>query len=187
VGLAAIARHPTMFYWTSQAGMILRAESKNSDLILGGDALFAAPYASTDIVGQNLFSFIDGMEVRHLYRALSNKVLKSGAPISFPYRCDGPRVRREMSMRLSLDGDMLRYESALLRETPRERALPGSAPSSDVFVAICSFCQDYRFPVFSPLWKELEGLLLENDLPNQFRFTHGVCEKCYKNLAADLQ
>ena len=174
MGFAGAARRPTMLYWTSQTGTILRAQSKNSDLIGPGDAVFAAPYTSNDIVGRNLFRFIDGMEVRHLYHALSNKVLRTGAPISFPYRCDGPRVRREMSMRLSLDDEMLRYESALLREIPRERALPIPAPASEVFVAICSFCQDYRFPVSSSLWKELEGLLLESDLPDQFRFTHNA-------------
>jgi hypothetical protein len=92
-----------------------------------------------------------------------------------------------MSMRLSLDDEMLRYESALLREIPRERALPIPAPASEVFVAICSFCQDYRFPISSSLWKELEGLLLESDLPDQFRFTHSVCEKCCQSFASDLQ
>jgi len=51
-----------MLYWTSQTGTIVRAESKNSDLIGPGDAVFAAPYASNDIVGRNLFRFIDGME-----------------------------------------------------------------------------------------------------------------------------
>ena len=187
MGFTAAARRPTMLYWTSQTGTIVRAESKNSDLIGRVDAAFAAPYASNDIVGRNLFRFIDGMEVRQLYQALSKKVLRTGAPITFSYRCDGPGVRREMSMRLSLDDEMLRYESALLREIPRERALPIAAPVSEVFVAICSFCQDYRFPASSSLWKELDRLLLERDLPDQFRFTHSVCEKCYQSFVADLQ
>jgi hypothetical protein len=114
-------------------------------------------------------------------------VLRTGTPITFPYRSDGPKTRREMKMRLSREDEMVRYESALLRETPRERAIPSTVPAADTFVAICSFCQNYRFPVYSKEWRELDGLLTEDALPDEFKFTHGICETCFEQVTADLQ
>jgi hypothetical protein len=178
---------PTMIYWTSSSGTIFRAESKHSDLVRPDDKLFCAPFISNSIVGHNLFQFIDGVEVRHLYKALADKVLKTGIPITFPYRCDGPKTRREMQMRLSLEGRMVKYESTVIRETPRERELPHQSPSGDNFVAICSFCQKYRFPVTSTIWNELERLLMERRLPAEFRFTHGICENCFTAVMSDPQ
>jgi hypothetical protein len=91
-----------------------------------------------------------------------------------------------MKMRLSRDDNTIRYESALLREIPRERELPRETPAAETLVAMCSFCQNYRFPVQSAVWKELEGLMLERDLPDRFSFTHGICPLCQGNLIDDL-
>ena len=134
---------------------------------------------SNTIVGRNLFQFISGLEVSHLYRKLASRVASTGCTISFDYRCDGPHVRRDMQMQLSRDAELIRYESTTVRETVREKDLPSETPGAEVFVAICSFCNDYRFPVKSKVWQQLEELLKEIDLPTEFRFTHGVCEKCY--------
>jgi hypothetical protein len=180
----ASVRRPTMIYWTSPIGIICRAESENADLVETSDGLFAAPYISNAIVGHNLFQFIDGAEVRHLYKALAKRVLKTGRAINFAYRCDGPATRREMSMNLSRDAGMVRYESALIRETRRACEIPRQTPGAATFVAICSYCQNYRFPVTSSVWKELEGLLMEKDLPDQFRFTHSICPGCYEMAMA---
>jgi hypothetical protein len=87
--------------------------------------------------------------VRHLYRALTEKVLRTGADVAFTYRCDGPETRREMYMRLSREHETVRYESSVLRETVRERELPRPTPTTSTFVAMCSICQNYRFPLLS--------------------------------------
>jgi hypothetical protein len=181
----ARGRRPTMIYWTSLTGTICRAESENADLVVGGDGVFAAPYISNSIVGRNLFQFIEGADVSYLYRALTTRVLNTGHAINFAYRCDSQATRREMSMSLSRDADMVRYESTLIRETQRTREIPWPSSGADTFVAICSFCLNYRFPVTSSVWKELEGLMTENDLPDQFRFTHSICPECYEMAIAN--
>jgi hypothetical protein len=176
---AVLVRRPTMIYWTSPNGTIRRAQSENADLVGADDGVFAAPFVSNAIVGRNLYDFIDGMDVRHLYKTLESRVLKTGRAISFAYRCDSPVIRREMCMKLSRDAEMIRYESAVIRETRRARPIPLQVMKAPTFVAMCSFCQKYRFPVSSKIWKELETLFLEDSLPDEFRFTHGICEDCY--------
>jgi hypothetical protein len=176
-----------MIYWTSPSGTICRAESENADLVAGDDGDFAAPYTSNSIVGHNLFQYIDGPEISHLYKELTKQVLTTGHAINFAYRCDSPTTRREMTMRLSRDAEMVRYESALIRETVRERETPRPTPNAETFVAICSFCHNYRFPVTSKAWKELEGLLMEKELPEEFKFTHGVCGACYEIAMGKLK
>jgi hypothetical protein len=180
------ARRPTMLYWTSLNGTIFRVETENSDLVGMGDESFALPYTGNRIVGLNLFQFISGLDVSHLYQALAARVLQTGKTINFFYRCDGSRIRREMSMQLSRDGKLVRYESAVLRETWREREIPWETPQAAAFVAMCSFCKNYRYPLNAEAWKELENLLMENDLPGEFRFTHSICDKCYLMAMSDL-
>ena len=178
---------PRMVYWISASGTILRVESENADLVRKEGGIFLQPFTADHIIGRNLFEFIKGIEIHHLYQALMNKVLRTGVSITFPYRCDGPHVRREMIMSLSLENETVRYESILLRETPRERQIPAGTNSATTLVAICSFCQRYRFPLTSTIWKDLDYLLLEAELPDKFDFSHGLCRACYQRFADDLK
>ncbi len=175
-----------MTYWTLPDGTIARAESENADLIESTDDAFTSPFSSNEIVGCNLFKFIEGAEVDHIYRSLAARVLKTGRTVNFIYRCDSREFRREMSMELSRDVTMVRYKSVLDRETRRKTPFPGDAPGSSTLVVVCSFCKNYRFPVGSKVWKELENLMMEADLPNCFSFTHGVCEDCYRALMTEF-
>ncbi len=175
-----------MLYWTSPNGTILRAESENGDSTLAIDGTFAAPFLCNPIVGCNLFDFVSGDEIDHLYRALATRVLETGQTINFVYRCDSPGIRREMSMELSRDEGMVRYKSVVVRETLRARAVPWQTPGAPMFVAICSFCQNYRFPISSRVWKNLEKLLTEQALPDEFSFTHGICDVCYLGAMSTL-
>jgi hypothetical protein len=178
-------RRPTMTYWTLPDGTIARAESENADLIEANDDMFTSPFSSNKIVGRNLFAFIGGKEVRHIYQSLTARVLKTGHTINFRYRCDSREVRREMSMELSRDAAMIRYKSVLVRETPRKRPVPKDESGTSTFVAVCSFCKNYRFPTSSRVWKELEDLMMEKELPEHFSLTHGICEDCYRALMTE--
>ena len=176
-----------MIYWTLPNGIICRAEAKNSDSVSACDGAFAAPFTSNKIVGSDLFEFIEGIEVRYIYRALAASVLESGQTITFDYRCDSRAIRRDMRMQLSRDAGMVRYESVLIRETPHEDEIPLDQPGADVFVAICSFCKDYRFPINSKFWKRLEDLMGETELPSHFSFSHGICEECYGSRMSEFE
>jgi hypothetical protein len=83
-----------------------------------------------------------------------------------------------MQMRIARDGDALLYDSIILRETKRQRPLPQPTPGASTLIAMCSFCKSYRFPIKSPLWKAIDSLFVEPDLPECFSVTHGYCEPC---------
>jgi hypothetical protein len=151
-----------------------------------GDEMFSAPFFCNAIVGKNLFQFISGLDVTYFYQALTARILKTGRTVNFAYRCDGPWIRRDMRMQISSDAELVRYESAVVRETLRERKIPTETPDAATLVAICSFCKSYRYPIASTDWKELEELLTENDLPVTFRFTHSVCDDCYARVIREL-
>jgi hypothetical protein len=91
-----------------------------------------------------------------------------------------------MQMRISPDGDRLRYDSIIVSETRRQRPLPQPTPTADTFIAMCSFCKNYRFPIESPLWKDIESLFTEPNLPDFFSVTHGICQPCLTLLLREL-
>lgn len=170
---------PTMIYWTSSDGTILRGVSYHADLVGRNDDIFAAPFRLNSIVGSNLFQFIGCAAVIHLYRALAERVLRTGKSVAFTYRCDGPGTRREMSMNISRNGREVRYDSVLISETSRVPEIRSTTPNATMIVALCSFCKKYRFPLGSTIWKELESLYTEADLSAEFEFTHSICAPCF--------
>jgi hypothetical protein len=130
------------------------------------------------LLGNNLLSYIENEGVRFVYRAMHAHVLNTGRALVFPYRCDSARFRREMKMRISLEGDDLRYDSIVVGETLRPKPLPESTPGTGTLIAVCSFCNAYRFPAESDWWKDLEELFAEPELPSAFSTTHGICDPC---------
>lgn len=169
-----------MFYWVTGDGTIVRAAGQISKASAERDPLFASPFNRTDIVGRNLFSFIEGMEVRHLYAMFHERVLKDDRHITFDYRCDSPDIRRDMRMSLSRDGNLVRYESVVLSETTRAVPIPHPSAGAQVFVAVCSICKKYQYPQGCDAWKELDLILCEPELPEHFNFSHGLCPECFK-------
>jgi hypothetical protein len=145
---------------------------------LGRDGNLPRPSQEAQVLGGNLFSFIEDESVRIVYRAMHARVFETGKAIAFPFRCDSAWLRREMQMRITRDGNLLRYDSSITSETRRQRPLPPPTPGATTFVAMCSFCKAHRFPTKSPLWQDIETLFLEPDLAEPFWITHGICERC---------
>ena len=78
---------------------------------------------------ENLAGFVADSRVRHLYDLLFARV-RHRAPISFPYRCDGPHVRRFLEMRIEPeDQGHLRMWSRTLEIELRDSIWLPSAPS----------------------------------------------------------
>ena len=50
------------------------------------------------ILGRSLWEFVSGAETRHLYEHLFNKAREIQAPVSVPFRCDAPALRRFMRL-----------------------------------------------------------------------------------------
>lgn len=134
------------------------------------------------VLGRKLSEFVKDAETRLIYAALVKRVLETGEPIRFRYRCDSPDRRRHMTMAMDLVGaDILRFRSKVLREEPRDplALLHRHATRSEEMLRMCGWCN--RVNVAGDLWKEVEdyveesGLLEATTLP---RLTHGICPVC---------
>lgn len=175
-----------MSYWVNADGTIVRAESHIAEQNVQPDQAFAYPFQHCEIVGSSLFSFIAGAEVRTIYGMLHKRVLSHARPVSFDYRCDSAGVRRDMTMSLVFDNGLVRYESIVLKETQRAVPIPLTSLTPSVIIAICSNCKKYRYPAKSDDWKEIDLILMETALPEQFDFSHTFCGVCYQRLMDEI-
>lgn len=171
-----------MLYCVDAEGTIVRAESHLSEESALRDPTFAYPFSFPDIVGRSLFSFIEGVEVRHIYGMLHERILKGKGSIRFDYRCDSPDIRRDMRMSLCFDNHLVRYESVVLKETQRAVSIPLASPTAALILPICSNCKRYKHPPGSQDWKEIDLILSDPNLPGAFNFSHTFCNVCYARL-----
>ena len=151
-------------------------------------------------VGTNLFSAIQGDEVRSLWWMLHDAVWsRTRRSIGFDYRCDTPALERHMRMAISLiqDGTVpvaVLYQSVLLNETPRV-PVPlfeaGSlAPISPLqaegrIVTLCSYCQIVAWPAGraedASEWIEAVEFY-RRDSGAGLTVSHGVCDRCFTRM-----
>jgi hypothetical protein len=171
------AGHRTLSYWIDSRGTVLRIGGP-WDEWLGRDGELPDSCCAAKVVGADLLSFIENEGVRCVYQTMQKRVFETGKAMEFPFRCDSAWLRREMRMSLAREGDTLRYDSTIVRETRRQRPLPQPFRAADTLIAMCSVCKMYRFPAQSPLWKDIESLFIEPDLPARFAVTHGMCRQC---------
>jgi hypothetical protein len=135
-------------------------------------------------VGTSLDDHITGDEVRHVYDLLYRRVRETGRPVSVPYRCDSPRVRRQLVLHISsLGGGSLRFVSHILREEPHTQPIlliDATSPRTGDMITMCAWCKKVR--VADDRWLELEDAVASMGLFNQVAFpmiSHGICSDCY--------
>jgi hypothetical protein len=173
------ARRPSLSYWIDTAGTILRVEGPWESW-MPPDEQVPDSCRADRVVGRPLYSYIQGQGVRAIFQALQTRVMETGVPIEFASRCDSPSLMRELRIRLSVDGRTLRYDSSVIAERRRAHPLPWPVEDTDTIIAMCSFCKQYRFPVETENWKELDTLFVEPHLPDRFSVSHGICRPCTK-------
>ena len=171
-------------YWMNSSGTVLRIGGP-WDAWLGDDGELPDRCHQAKIIGNSIFSFVENDGVRHVYSTMNTRVFETGKTIVFRFRCDSAWLRREMQMSIAKDGDALRYDSTIISVTRRERPLPQPTTAATTLVAMCSFCKDYRFPVKSLRWNDIESLFIEPLLPDRFSVKHGICERCSKSWLAN--
>ena len=66
-----------------------------------------APQLVDEVVGRSLWDFIADADLSSLWREVLARV-RTGVPVTLPYRCDAPAERRTLSLRLtpSADGEI---------------------------------------------------------------------------------
>jgi hypothetical protein len=133
------------------------------------------------VVGNQLWRYIGGLEVRRIYRALLDRIRADRRPIQFPFRCDSAALRRHMLMLVSaLPDGGVEFQSSLIQEERRARLalLDPSMPRSDKHVVLCAWCKRVDR---QGQWYDLEEALQTNsffDSPKPPHVDHEICPHC---------
>jgi hypothetical protein len=158
----------------------------------GWDAFAAendgAELISPGVEGRSLWDFVSGREVRIVLEQLFERVRTSDTPVSLPFRCDAPSLRRFLTMHIvPLDVGHLLVTNRLLKEEKREALsiMDRRSPRGSEQLRMCSWCN--RFAV--PPWLFVEEAVRWLDLfslPRIPRITHGICPICEAALLGSL-
>jgi hypothetical protein len=137
------------------------------------------------VIGHSLWTFIAGLETRHVYRLLMRQVRQNHRRIVFTYRGDSPVLRRYMQMEIVPAADeALEFRNYLLREEHRDhvRLLDPTAERDHELLRMCGWCNRIRC---DEIWLSVEeavnylGLFGAPQLP---QITHGICPDCALNF-----
>lgn len=149
-----------------------------------------------EIIGRNLFDFIEGAEVQETYRRFNRALLaEPDKKIVFPYRCDTPNERQDLRMCISalkVDGSVWGFLyvstpvaihrrpavnlvdfTALMRWANSQTALP--------IISACSLCMKFAGPDQPREWVEATEYYRRGGT-EQVRISHGICDNCMVEL-----
>lgn len=150
----------------------------------------AVGLAPGEVLGRSLWDYIKDETTRRLYQVLLRAVRSKGLSLSFPYRCDSPRMRRYMMMHLTPRADgSVTFVNELVETRARSPEVyfrSVLAPNTQYFV-MCSVCNRVRF-YETDNWQEVEEAfttLAQVDDP--LEVVYEVCESCSGSLRQTLQ
>lgn len=143
------------------------------------------------VIGTWLWQHLAGLEVKHLYRSLLDRIRESGREVRIPFRCDAPGLVRDMVLEVTpLEGGFVRFSSWIDSERSRSnvRILEvGREEDPDRFARMCAWCKN--IDIGKDDWRELEEGLAEAGLMNLDpvpRITHAVCSTCQNLLLKEI-
>ena len=117
--------------------------------------------------------------------------VRAGETLDFSFRCDSPRFRRFLVLRMTpiADGGIeIVTETVCTEEREFQPLFDAKASRVGEFVVACSWCNKIRTGV--DVWKEAEaavpelGLFESDALPP---LSHGMCEACYTSVMGKVQ
>ena len=156
---------------------------------------FAYGNAATDlgrdrVLGNSIWQFISGLETVEIHRLLFKGVRERDLRVTLAFRCDSPRLRRDMEMTVQRHGrDEVVIHTRLLRER-EQRYIPlldGSVRRSSELLKVCSWCKKVQLPTG---WVEVEHAIREMRLlalPPVPRISHGMCQVCLQRFRESLE
>lgn len=143
-----------------------------------------APQMPRRVLGQPIWRFMSGSTVTQVYQQLFSQVRMSGKPVTVPFRCDSPELKRYMEMTIVQEnGAGLELVTSLLRTEPQTETifLDAKASTREQTLGMCAWCKKVRLP--SGEWADTEaavralGLLNHPEPPG---FSHTMCPACLK-------
>lgn len=157
-----------------------------------------APELNADaVIGENLFDFIRGEQVRDQIKKILNRISQDpNWSWVLPFRCDAPD--RERSIRQSLRPVFTEHVCTGFRFHSYERFSKQRPPlgiydfkrlhrlarenHSLPVVAMCSWCQRVQYsPVGGEVWISAEDYYAGGGR-SEVRLSHGICEECHEDL-----
>ncbi len=150
------------------------------------------------VIGEMLFSFVSGAEVRQVQMALHDQVVsRAKSRVTFDYRCDGPDTERRMRMSLTpvlRDAKIVGvlYQSIILEQFSRPRIglfdqydRVADTYNNGQVLKVCSYCHDVAWPVprqpETYLWIEPEDYYRRGGTSDVL-VSHGICPVCYDRM-----
>ena len=140
---------------------------------------------SNHIVGKSLWSYITGKDTQKIYQELLALVRQKQKPITLPYRCDSPELRRFMSMTITpLENKAVQFSNHTLKTVPRppHHFKLSKLYEGQAIILRCSLCN--RLKVKSA-FLELEEALDKGELLNDNKpiiITYTVCQECSDHI-----
>ncbi len=140
-----------------------------------------------DSIGESLWDFVADPTLRTVQKSLVRRIRATGQGVELPFRCDGPTIRREMTIaiRPQVDaGVTFSTRTTAEQSRPRQALLDPTVRRDSNLVEMCSWCD--RFFV-GGRWVEVEeaaaelNLMVTGETP---AITHGLCGRCGERLSA---
>jgi hypothetical protein len=135
------------------------------------------------VIGTWLWQHMAGLEVKHLYRSLLERIRETGREARIPFRCDAPGLVRDMVLEVTpLKDGSIRFSSWIdsQRARPNVRILEVDREvDPERFARMCAWCK--KIDIGKDDWRELEkglveaGLMTLDPVP---KITHAVCSSC---------
>lgn len=133
------------------------------------------------VLGRPWWEFVVGEEVRMLYAGLLQKVRLNKRHLTVPFRCDGPTVRRFMTMSILPGQDnAVVFRCELLREEPTDPVplLSRETRRNASMIHLCGWCGRAEI---GNSWIEVDAAiralkLFEVETIPQI--SHGICPAC---------
>ena len=161
-----------------------------------------APELTSDaVIGRNLFSFVEGEQVRDQLKTILERISQDpNRAWVLPFRCDAPLRQRNVLQSLRpifsghvCDGFVFHSFQQFSWQRPpmglydfkRHIELAKQDPDLPV-VTMCSWCQRVQFsPIGGANWITAEDYY-SNGGRSEVRVTHGICEDCMETTLNPL-
>ncbi|MCW5785022.1 MAG: hypothetical protein KIT39_17025 [Nitrospirales bacterium] len=143
------------------------------------------------VIGKSIWDFIEGEDLRQIYRHIFKAVRMKQQAAVFKFRCDSPVCRRYFQLMVSpLPEGELMFSTHPIRVVPRDPVLflDPDVERGEPFLTICSWCMKVRLP--NREWVELEEVVNALDLlgsPVVPSLTHGICLECQSHVEKKLK
>ena len=134
------------------------------------------------VVGQSVLASIADPTTAELYVELFRRVGTRGVPVTIPFRCDSPTVRRFLTLTIEPSPAGFRMTSTVVRteSRPLQSLLWPAHTDGQHSVQMCSWCKRVEA---AGSWLEVEEAAASLDTDASPVLRHAICDQCRNEMA----